>query len=128
MVKSFSLHLKSSAIIEKERKSTLFELENGTNLKVYIDEIIFVETNFRTCVLNTVRGLYMLKKMTLKKVLELTNQEFILQTHRSYLVNVKFISNIEKLDKRISQIHFDKYEGMALLSYTYRNNVLERLK
>jgi DNA-binding LytR/AlgR family response regulator len=126
MVKKFSENAKNNS--KQERKSVAFDLKNRIIIKMYIDEIIFVEANMRTCIVNTVRGRYMVNKIALKKVLELIDCEFIIQSHKSFLVNTKYINKFEKIDSRTSKIYFENYEGTAYMGYKYRDTLLELIK
>jgi DNA-binding LytR/AlgR family response regulator len=130
MVKKFSLHSQNSnnSVKEDERKSIFFELKNGIGIKVYIDEIIFVESSMRTCIVNTISDSYTLKKISLKKVLELINCDYIIQSHKSFLVNIKYINGINKVNSRLSEICFENCDKIALLGYRFRNDVLEKLE
>jgi DNA-binding LytR/AlgR family response regulator len=129
MVKKFSLHSQNSnnSVKEDERKFIFLELKNGVNMKFYIDEMIFVESIMRTCIVHTIRDSYTLKKISLKKILQLINCDYVMQSHKSFLVNIKYISSINKVDSRSSEIHFENCDRVAFLGYSFRDSVLEKL-
>ncbi|WP_010240485.1 LytR/AlgR family response regulator transcription factor [Clostridium arbusti] len=130
MVKKFSLHSQNSnnSVKEDERKFIFLDLKSGVNMKFYIDEIIFIESIMRTCIVHTIRDSYTLRKISLKKILQLINCNYIMQSHKSFLVNIKYISSINKVDSRSSEICFEDCDKIALLGYRFRNDVLEKLE
>ncbi|MDF2504697.1 response regulator transcription factor [Clostridium sp.] len=68
------------------------------------------------------------RKLSLKKVLELINCDYIIQSHKSFLVNIKYINGINKVNSRLSEICFENCDKIALLGYRFRNDVLEKLE
>ncbi|MBM7872089.1 DNA-binding LytR/AlgR family response regulator [Clostridium pascui] len=109
-----------------ERKYAVFEIKKGISIRVYIDEIIFIEMSLRTCVVHTTQGKYEIKRLTLKKALELINSDDIMQCHKSFAVNINYINRIESISSRLSNIYFDNYNKTALLGYMFKNIVEER--
>ncbi|AJA48574.1 two component transcriptional regulator, LytTR family [Clostridium pasteurianum DSM 525 = ATCC 6013] len=128
MIKKFSAHAKNNSVQEKERKSVFLDLKSGVSMKFYIDEIIFIESSMRTCIVNTIRDSYTLKKVSLKNILKLINCNYIIQSYKSFLVNINYIKFIEKIDSRLSELYFEKSSKKALLGYKFKNSVLEKLK
>ena len=65
--------------------------------------------------------------MPLYKLKQTAPLDFLKQTHRSYLVN---IDNISKIDKTRDPwtISFQGYPNNALISRTYKKDVLEYLE
>jgi DNA-binding LytR/AlgR family response regulator len=52
--------------------------------------------------------------------------ENILQSHRAYLVNIKYINKIEKTnDKTSCRIYFYNTEKTALLGNSYKKSILD---
>lgn len=129
MVKKFSSHSEDevNSIEKNERKSIFLDLESGVNMKFYIDEIIFIESNTRTCIVNTIRDSYTLKKISLKKIQELISCDYIMQSHKSFVVNIKCINGVERIDSRSNKLHFENCDKTALLGYSFRDNILEKL-
>ncbi|WDV46624.1 LytTR family DNA-binding domain-containing protein [Clostridiaceae bacterium M8S5] len=110
---------------DRHRESIVFELQ-GVMLKIYVDEIYFVEVNLRTCILHTKSGNYSLNRKSLKSILSMIKADYIIQTHKSYAVNVNYIDKIEKISRGIWEIHFHGYEEQALLASTYKNALKEK--
>lgn len=128
MIKKFIAHVKNNSVQEKERKSVFLDLKSGVSMKFYIDEIIFIESSMRTCIVHTIRDSYTLKKISLKKILNLIDCDYIIQSHKSFLVNIKYISRIEKIDSRLSKIYLENSSEKILLGYKFKNSVLGKLE
>lgn len=107
-----------------KRKHVSFDLKNGVYVKIYVDEIIFIETNSRTCIVHTKRGEYEVKGLSLKQSLRLTNSKDIIQCHKSFVVNTNYINKIIKVSMKSYEIFFENCEKSALLSYKYKNLII----
>lgn len=114
-------------ILINERKYVVFEVNKGISTRIYVDEIIFIEVSIRTCIIHTKQGKYEMKKLSLKKALELIDCDDIIQCHKSFAVNINYIKRVESISGRISNIHLDNYGEKALLGYMFKNIVMERL-
>ncbi|ADU27881.1 LytR/AlgR family response regulator transcription factor [Ethanoligenens harbinense] len=106
-----------------ERPFRLFRNGNKA-FKVYVDEIIFLEINARACTIHTAEQVFRLNRMPLKDVLRHINSPDIIQTHKSYAVNLRYIRSIERYALTSWNIHFDNYPEIALLGNKYKDNVL----
>lgn len=96
-------------------------------VKIFIDEIIFVEVYIRNSTIHTVNGSFTIDYLSLKKLSEMINSKNILQSHRSYLVNLKYINKIEKTkDKTAYKIYFYNTKETALLGQSYRKDIIDR--
>lgn len=113
-------------ISTNERKYVVFEINKGISIRVYRDEIIFIEMSLRTCIVHTRQGKYEIKRLSLKKALELIDSDDIMQCHKSFAVNINYINRIESISSRLSNIYFDNYDKTALLGYMFKNIVEER--
>lgn len=111
-----------------ERKYAVFEMKKGISVKIYIDQIIFIEVSIRTCIVHTKQGKYELKRVSLKKALELIDCDEIIQSHKSFVVNINYIKGIESISSRLSNIYFDNYGEKALLGYRFKDIVVESFK
>lgn len=109
-----------------QRKYVVFEINKGISVRIYVDEIIFIEMSLRTCIVHTRQGKYEIKRLTLKKALELIDCNDIIQCHKSFAVNINYINRIESISSRLSNIYFDNYDKTALLGYMFKNIVEER--
>lgn len=46
----------------------VIEIRKGVNVKIYIDETIFIEVNLRMCMIHTVNGIYKVNNLALSGV------------------------------------------------------------
>ena len=128
MTKRFMLHGGNINNIKKQKNYVIFEIIKGINLKIYVDEIIFIEVKIRICMVHTVNGVYKVNKLTLKSILKFINCNNIIQCHKSFAVNIKYISKIVSVDNRLSEIYFENYDKRALLGYKFKNLILEKFQ
>lgn len=115
----------SNAVVN-ERGSAVFEIRKGINVKIYVDEIIFIETNIRTCTIHTKKRKYEIKGLSLKSALELINGEDIIQCHKSFAVNINEVRKVEGISSKVYEIYFKDYEEKAFLGYKFKNIFMER--
>jgi len=108
-----------------ERKYVVFDMKD-LNVKVYIDEIIFVSVYIRTTFVFTTRGKYTLSKMPFKNVMDMVGDELV-QCHRSYAVNMDYV---DKIDTSTAswEICFDKFNESVPIGEKYKKDVLEAFK
>lgn len=115
-------------IKEDKNKCVVFVLQNSVSVKLNIDEIFFIEVNLRKVTLHTKKGKYQPKKMSLAKALVIINADYILQSHKSFAVNVKLIDKVESISAKLWKVSFTNYEENALLSYKFKDTVTEVLE
>ena len=114
------------AVTDIKEKFIIVDVKN-IEVKIFINEIIFVEVFIRTSIIHTINGSFIIDYLSLKKLHCLINDENILQSHRSYLVNVKFINKIEKTsDKTAYKIHFYNTKETALIGHSYKKEIMDR--
>ena len=128
MTKRFIVHANRIYDVPKEKNHVVFQIKNGINLKVYVDEIIFIETSLRICIIHTVNGVYKINRLALEKILKLINCDNIIQCHKSFAVNINHIRKIENIDSKLSEIYFENYDENALLGYKFKNIIMERFQ
>ncbi|MFT5874726.1 MAG: DNA-binding LytR/AlgR family response regulator [Clostridium sp.] len=128
MTKRYLLHNGSIKDTPKDKSYVVFNIRKGINVKVYVDEIIFIEVILRTCMVHTVNGVYKINKLTLKNVLKLTNCNNIVQSHKSFVVNIRYITKIQNVDTKLSEIYFENYNENALLGYKFKNTIMEQFQ
>ncbi len=109
-----------------ERQQVSFEMKDFI-IKVYIDEILFVEAQRRNCIIHTKEKSYTIKSMTIKKIIEILPKEYFMRTHRSYIVNLKNIQQVEKDEKNSWTIYFEGYSIPAYVSNSYKSEFSESL-
>ena len=104
----------------------IIPIENGVSVKVYEDEIIFVEYVSRKSIIYTNKNVFICKSLTLSKILKNCVNGNILQSHKSYLVNVNYIDKIEKVYSKLYNIYFTNIEEIAQLSNSYKDLVYKK--
>ena len=101
-------------------------IENGVSVKVYEDEIIFVEYASRKSIIHTTKNEFVCRSLTLTKILSNCVNSNIVQSHKSYLVNVNYIDKIEKIYSKLYDIHFTNTDKIAQLSNSYKDLVYKK--
>lgn len=114
------------AVTEVRDKFIIVPVKN-IQVKIFTNEIIFVEVFIRTSIIHTINGSFTIDYLSLKKIHSMIGDKDILQSHRSYLVNVKYINKIEKTnDKTSYKIYFYNTDKTALLGSSYRDCIMSR--
>jgi DNA-binding LytR/AlgR family response regulator len=113
---------------EDTDKEFIIKIRNCIFVRVKINEILFIEVNGRDCEVNTFNEVYTYSNISLKKILELIDCEYIVQSHKAFAVNKNYIFKVEKLDIRLSTIYFNKYSKTAPLGYKFKNNIISEFK
>lgn len=112
------------AVTDNNERFIIVDIKN-IQVKIFVQEIIFVEVFIRTSIIHTVNGSFTIDYLSLKKIHTMINDESIMQSHRSYLVNVKYINKIEKTnDKTAYKVHFYHLKETALLGQSYKKDVM----
>lgn len=109
---------------EDKNKEVVITLKNGIYVGIKIDDIVFIEVKGKNCEVHTFNGMYITTNISLKKLLSLINCENIIQSHRAFVINKKYIYKIEKLNVKLSIIYFNNYSKNALLGYKFKNKIL----
>ncbi|CAG7838729.1 Transcriptional regulatory protein NatR [Clostridium haemolyticum] len=126
MVKDIMEHDIKKDLIKLERKKVTFEVANKIYVKIYVDEIIFIEVSINSIILYTVKRNYELKRTTLKKILSLIDEKNIIQSHKSFAINLNYISKIEKLDSRLFKSYFRNCNDTALIGNKFKETILDK--
>ncbi|WPC40191.1 LytTR family DNA-binding domain-containing protein [Clostridium sp. JS66] len=114
------------AATEISEKFIIVPIKN-IEVKIFVNEIIFVEVFIRTSIIHTINGSFTIDYLSLKKLNLMINDKNILQSHRAYLVNIKYISKIEKTNNKTSyKIYFYNTDKTALLGNNYKKCIMER--
>lgn len=113
---------------EKKDKHVIFDLKNGINIKLNVDEIIFIEVNFRIMTVHTKNASYEVKNLSLNKALEMINCNNIVQSHKSFVVNTNYINKIENISSKVWELNFRYREEKAFLSYKFKDVVMEKFE
>lgn len=97
---------------------------NGINLKVNADQIYFIEVNLRTCFVHTKSGVYKVRKTSLKTIKEKLPEDTLLQSHRAFLVNMKYAEKLYHY-KDTWALKFKDYDQTALIGRTFKTRIFE---
>ncbi|WP_243446797.1 LytTR family DNA-binding domain-containing protein [Clostridium botulinum] len=65
--------------------------------------------------------------MSLKKILKLIDFSDIIQSHKSFVVNIKYISKITKIDSKVYDICFENHDNKVPLGYKFKDYIFEKL-
>lgn len=117
--------LKQKQLIKLDRQHVYFKMKDCT-IKVYADEILFIESQKRNCIIHTKDKELLIKNITIKKLLEMLPKEYFILTHRSYIVNLENIYKIDKSEKGSWIINFKSYALQAYISNTYKEEFSNR--
>jgi DNA-binding LytR/AlgR family response regulator len=105
----------------------MVEIEH-LQVKIFINEIIFVEARGRNVEIVTVRGTYTANYTPLKKIANLLAHDTVfIKTHRSFIVNVNYIESIRKVTNKQYEVHFINGGRFALLSVKHKETIERRL-
>lgn len=107
-----------------DNKYTIIPVEYGVNFKLYHKDIVFIEYVSRGCIIHTIKNKIICKNLPLSKILKDVDSSSIVQSHKSYIVNVNYILKIEKGYQKMWHIYFNKIDAVAELSAKYKETVL----
>lgn len=113
---------------EYNNKEFIIKIKNSIFVRVKINDILFIEVKGRDCEINTISGTYKYINIGLKKVLEIIDCEYIVQSHKGFAVNKNYIFKIEKIDARLSSVHFKNYSKNALIGHKFKSSIIPEFK
>lgn len=119
---------------QKERKKTIKSIIRE-NSKVYIytgkkmyhlemEDIIYVEHYSRTVSMHTQKGIVNIPYISLQRIFHILGDDYLLQCHRSFLVNRIYI---EEIDRTSNFIILKNYMGKVALGRKYKYSLLRRM-
>lgn len=111
---------------KKNGYSFILSLESGVSAKIYEDDFIFAEYSHRKCTVYTSKGVMESKNIALSKILSEVKSESIIQSHKSYVVNTKYIERIERIYPKVWNIFFTVSDNVAQLSNSYKDEVFKK--
>lgn len=125
--KIIDVFMKETVKKSNNRKYSIITLENKITYKLYHDDIVFVEYIPRKCKIVTAKNGIIYVKLSLGKVLSMIESNNIVQCHKSFIVNTKYIKKIDKLYAKLWRIYFVNSNEVAELSINYKDKVFETL-
>lgn len=111
---------------ENKRKHIVLKISNCISVKIFINEIMFIEVQLRTCTVHTKKRKYEIKGVSLNKMLKLINCDYIVQCNKSFIVNINYIDRIEGISSTLYEICFKDYDEKALLGYKFKNVIFDK--
>lgn len=111
----------------KDRKVSI-NIKNGVCALIKIDDIVFIEVKGRVCEINTTNGMYEANNTSLKKIMELIDCKYIIQSHKAFAINKNYICKIEKISAKLSTIYFNNYLKTALLGYKFKDEIMSEVR
>lgn len=113
---------------DEKNKKIVVILKAGIYVDITIKDIIFIEVKGKNCEIHTTHGTYTSGNISLRKLMKLINSKNIIQSHRAFCVNKDYISKIERVDVKLSNIYFKGCNDTALLGYKFKNDVISKFK
>lgn len=113
--------------LDEDCKFSMINIDNSVAIKVYHKDILFIEYSSRSCILHTRNDKYEIKGIGLNKLLQTINDDDIIQSHKSYAINIKHIYKVEKIYNKLWDIYIKDYDEVAQLGYKYKESFNERL-
>ncbi|ABW19780.1 LytR/AlgR family response regulator transcription factor [Alkaliphilus oremlandii] len=112
--------------IEESRESVIFSMRDLT-LKIYMDEILFIESHGRHCIVHTKVRDHFIKNTTISKILESLPPKDFMQTHKSYIVSLSNIHKVEKQEKNSWTVYFRGTASIAYVSNRHKEKFSEKI-
>ncbi|MGV8149888.1 MAG: LytR/AlgR family response regulator transcription factor, partial [Alkaliphilus sp.] len=99
-----------------------FDTADNEKAKIKKEDIYFIATENRKCIMHTKMGQYVTQKKSLYTIINEVEMENLIQSHKSFAVNV---CKIEKIEKSFlySEIVFKGYEERALLGRKFKREI-----
>ena len=84
---------------EKDKEYFIVENDQGIS-KVKLDDVIYFESNLHVITLHTIKENYSFRD-TISKIEETYAPDGFFRIHKSFLVNLKYVKNVSKLDVKM---------------------------
>ncbi|NLK94815.1 MAG: response regulator transcription factor [Clostridiales bacterium] len=112
---------------EKEGKYIMVSVDGCIKRKIYCEDIVYVEYANRNCNLKTISGNILVKGYGLNKIIQEVGNDILIQCHKAFAVNKKYIEKIIKVKPKVIDIYFWNCNDTIPLGYKYKNNIMEVL-
>lgn len=116
----------SSRIIEQKREAIIFDIK-GVEVKIFIDEIIFISVYLRTITIHTENGEYKVNNKPLKKFINTIKNDYFIQSHRSYFINLNYVREINKRDD-MWIVHFNNTKEIAFVGKKFKKDIMNKFR
>lgn len=131
IIRTMDLYNKKESIKHKKQennKKIIITLKCNILVEISVNDIIYIEVLGRHCQINTIHGVYTTHNISLKKIMQMIDDDNIIQSHRAFLVNLTHVKKVERIDIKLSNIYFTNSNKTALLGYKFRNDFLDKFK
>lgn len=125
--KIIDLFESNNNVSDKEGEYIVVTVDGCVKTKVYCEDIIYIKYENRSCEIKTKNGDVIAKGFGLAKLLGEIKSDNIIQCHKAFAVNSKFIEKIVKIESKIWDIYFWNCEDNIPLGYKYKDLVMERI-
>lgn len=98
------------------------------SIRIYLEDILFIESQLRHVKIHTKNKKYLIKNISIKRVLERIGNKNFLRIHRSYIINMNNIEKIKKEGNEPWEIRFMDYDGVAYVSQTYKDSFTNKFE
>jgi DNA-binding LytR/AlgR family response regulator len=110
--------------VKSDEGKCIFLNQNKISFKIYTEDIYFIEAFFKDSIVHAVDGEYVINRTSLKTITEMMcDIDYIVQAHRSYIINLKRINKIEKESSTSWIAYFEGYNKFAFIGSKYKANV-----
>ncbi|MEG1256075.1 LytTR family DNA-binding domain-containing protein [Clostridium sp.] len=107
--------------------SIFIDIARDCSVNILIKNILFIEFKKNVCRIHTYKGIYNYKNISFKRLIEKINSPYIIQSHKSYAINIKHVESFKKLYTKLYEIKFIDYNESALIGYKYKKDILQHL-
>ena len=77
--------------LEESNKKIVLTLKCNIMVEISVNDIIHIEVLGRHCQINTINGVYTTHNISLKRIMQMIDDDNIIQSHRSFVVNLRYI-------------------------------------
>ena len=125
-IESLTIKLLNNLPVKKASNAFMLIDIEGVSLKIFFQDIIFIEVYKKDSIIHTIYGQHKIKRMSLKKLVHITENSELKQVHRAYIVNMNRIKSIDRT-KSTWHIGFEGYSHRALVGSTYQKELIESM-
>jgi DNA-binding LytR/AlgR family response regulator len=93
-----------------------------------VRDILFAEVQSKHCLIYTAKEVLQVNRRNLNEIIDIVDDEFFLRCHRSFAVNIRQITGIEKVDRRLWKAIFESNGNTCLISMSYIKSITDKYK
>lgn len=107
-------------------KKVIFR-SNSLEIILSTPDIIFIEFYMKDSIIHTKTGNFRITRLSLKKALEIINEPFIVQSHKSFIININYVTKIEKYSSTSWNVYFKDCPSNARIGLNYKKSITKSL-